>query len=800
MIENRVSGHRFTVSGDEEFLLTSSLASDRILDPRQSLTGWELQRVRLLDPIHAVFEMKPQGSFAVSLHYQITGNVRRKWAEIKNIGNHDKLLLDVDVDDLVTDGDTYGGGPGEPVYVDDEMFAAIEHPAGRNDGTSGRIRLGHHPGRVVKPGETLTSFVSIFGAAPSGRANASFLAYIQSHSLRPKRDIGVYTPFGINNQWGAAASLDDEEALDVMSLLGSWKPKGPKFDYFTFDAGWMDPDSDLTRFRSAAFPNGPQAIIDRAGEVGLKLGLWFAMEWGTQSAWDYPGAYSGGVPATLPYREGYPLTAGGITFCLGESRTYAMLKAAVLFHVRNNHVRFLKFDGGVDECSDPTHDHLPGVYSLELKYDRLIDIAASARKVAPDVFGMWYWGLRSPFWALYGSTIFDSGYHLEGSGTSSIPTLFYRDSVTVAQDQAAQFAPNIPPVVKDSLGVWLAENRWGNFMGKERWREAAVMDLGRGNLLFPNLWGNLYSLDSDDTAFLARFQQIAKQSEELLSTPRHIIGNVWDGGPYGYAYGKRSHGLVVVANPSFEAHVVAVPIDEHIGLQGPRGTPLAVTSEFPARERQLRSDGSVYRMGDHAVIWLRPFETLMLEIKAPKRGGPNAVRSVGETQAEDLGRRLDLQRVASDPRLDVRFADEQQFRSRNLTEKTQTFETKLPKLTGPQPILAIVIRLRRGSEDWKYSPKPVEVVQAVAKVGDHKLELVPIPDGRQFGNTQHDGCSWIIYKIRLSPEWSHQGMTIAVHSFLPSDVEADVETWIIKRWWQQSHRPQADGYYTNAES
>ena len=30
--------------------------------------------------------------------------------------------------------------------------------------------------------------------------------------------------------------------------------------------------------------------------------------------------------------------------------------------------------------------------------------------------------------------------------------------------------------------MWIAEDRWGNYMGKQRWREALVMDLARGNL------------------------------------------------------------------------------------------------------------------------------------------------------------------------------------------------------------------------------------------------------------------------------------------------------------------------------
>ena len=77
---------------------------------------------------------------------------------------------------------------------------------------------------------------------------------------------------------------------------------------------------------------------------------------------------------------------------------------------------------------------------------------------------------------------------------------------------------------------------------------------------------------------------------------------------------------------------------------------------------------------------------------------------------------------------------------------------------------------------------------------------MPVPAGRQYGNTQRAGCSWQVYKVRLSPEWAGEKLKIAVHAFLPTDVEADVEAWIVKRWWYENHRPQSDGYYADAPS
>lgn len=799
---NRLSGRYHRCTAGQELVLVFSASSTGPVEPTVRVVDLRVVRVELPSPDHAVVELASETErLGVRLHYKLDGPTRRKWAEVENQGPAPRLLLDWELDDLLLESDCDGGGQGQPVWIGDEAFAAIEHPSGLNQVEGRRVRLGHCPGVVLPPGGRCQSQVALVSVSPVGQVRGHFLDYIQERSRRPKRFLSVYTPFGVNNQWGACPTLDDEQALEVLDLLERWQGRGLRFDYFTLDTGWVDPGSDLTRFKPNCYPDGPARVIERVQGLGMQLGLWFATSWGTQSCWDYPPAYPDQRLPGLPYREGYPETLGGITFCLGWEPYYQLLERAVLHHVTQNGVRFVKFDGGSYYCDDTTHGHLPGRYSVEAMHEKLIRLAARAREAAPDLFVMWYWGLRSPFWALHGDSIFESGLHMEGSGTSAVPALHYRDSVNLAQDQNAQYARTIPPLVKDSLGVWLSDTRWGNFMGKERWKEALVMDLGRGNLLFPNLWGNLYHLSDADVDWLARLQRLARRHESLFLHRRTLAGDPWQSEPYGYAYGRGSRALVFLNNPHFASRRVELRLDETLGLKARVGTRFYLLSHFPTRERLQTPDDRGHAWGEAVEVWLRPFEVLLLEVSGSSRSGTRLPeRSVDRKGAESLGRELLLQPAEVGPRLEVRFAEAERFAARGDVCRTIGLEGHLPEPLPPRPILAVVVRLRQGDAEWRYSPAVVEILQVVARVGDQGVQLVPVPDGRQYGNTQKAGCSWVVYKARLGQHLSGAPLSLAVHAWVPAAVEIRLETWVVSRWWEEDARPMPDGYYTYAPS
>ncbi|MBS0631625.1 MAG: hypothetical protein JSS11_06900 [Verrucomicrobia bacterium] len=799
--ENKLSGHTHALTATHEVALVFSAAVDRVAEPLVRVADFVVRRARQTRPDRAEFSLEsPAHQLTATLHVQLDGPTRRKWIEFTNTTGAETLFLDVELDDFTLASPVTGGGHGKPIFVADEVFIAIEHPVGDQKVSAQRVQLAHYPGKRLKPKAKFRSYVALVSVAEPGRVITHFTDYVQALTQPRPKMTAIYTPFGINNQWGAHPTLNDEETLDVLELTAQLQKKGVTFDYFTLDTGWVDFSSDLTKFKPTSYPHGPDKMIKRTKALGMKFGLWFGTTWGLQSCWDYPAAYADGKPPTQIYREGYHLGADGVYLCFGEDNYYSIFKRAILHHIRKNGVKFLKFDGGYYHCDKTEHGHLPGKYATEDMFEKLIDLAASARAADPEVFIMWYWGLGSPFWAMFGDAIFESGLFMEGSGASPIPTLYYRDSVTLAQDQNAFHAKTIPPLIKDSLGVWLSDSRWGNFMGMERWRESIVMDLGRGSRLFPNLWGNLYTLTDDDVEFLAWIQAFANKHAAYFQHRRTIPGDPFRNEVYGYAHGQGARSFLFLSNAHFASRQVTLTLDASLGLTARTGTALALTTHFPEKKTLRRPGGKPWQLGDTAEIWLRPFETLMVEVAPPSKAKPLPARTLTAAQAADLGASLALRPIPPAERLDARFAGAADFAAKKFIKKTYTFETDLPALDGAQPILALVIRLRKGEEEWRYAPTVTQIVQTIVRVGDQHVQMTPVPDGRQHGNTQSYGCSWLVCKARLTPEWTRKKIRFAVHANLPEDVEARVEGWVVQRWWEERTRPSPDGYYTYAPS
>ena len=270
---------------------------------------------------------------------------------------------------------------------------------------------------------------------------------------------------------------------------------------------------------------------------------------------------------------------------------------------------------------------------------------------------------------------------------------------------------------------------------------------------------------------------------------------------YGYAHCQGDHGFLFLNNDYFTSRRAELKLDESIGLTVKPGTSLRVVSQFPERTRLLRPDGEPFKTGDTLELWVRPFGNANAGVWGPsikESGLP--LRNISSQQAANLGTVLPLKPAALTPGLDISFKDADRLAGQGFKKKSYSFESTVPSLEGGQPVLAVAIRLRKDGAEWKHAPTVAEIVQAVVRIGDEDVQMVPMPDGRQFGNTQSFGSSWVVYKLRLNPKWVGKPVRLAVHAYLPDGVEADVDAWVTERWWQEDGRPVGDGYYNDAPS
>ena len=157
-----------------------------------------------------------------------------------------------------------------------------------------------------------------------------------------------------------------------------------------------------------------------------------------------------------------------------------MYTEAFRYHIRQNGVRLLKFDNLATVCTNPNHEHLPGIYSTEPIENAVIEFLHALDAECPDVFLMLYWGYSSPWWLLHGDTLFESGIDVEAANPSDLPAPYARDSVTQKLDQAQWHRQNVMTCRRWARIRWASGCPTGR--GTARWQGAMEERVRDGHL------------------------------------------------------------------------------------------------------------------------------------------------------------------------------------------------------------------------------------------------------------------------------------------------------------------------------
>ncbi|MHB1483520.1 MAG: hypothetical protein ACYCYI_02555 [Saccharofermentanales bacterium] len=543
------------------------------------------------------------------------GSVVIKSTKITNESDNDITLMNISLGTYETQAKAQGGWMGFPVYIGSDHFIAIAHPAGWTSAADGKIRLRQFPGKTIRPGESFQCMDAVFGAADNGKSQQLFKEVIEKQMRRKIR--GHDRPYAILDffaGWPAQDGLfgmTEEYCLQITDSIEHFqKSTNENFDFNCLEF-WCEKTGDFTQFNKKGFPGGYDRVRDRLKSLGIAPGLWTTSSSGRWNIAENPLVYPSRIE-NEPYTDSKENPQLKPYMCAASDPYKSLISNGFAYHARENGVRLFKFDDLRYLCYSIRHpEHLPGIYSIEPICVAMIKLLQTLDEVSPDVFLMLYWGYSSPWWLLYGDTIFESGWGAEAASPSAAPSLYARDGVIVSMDQQvthARDANSIPVIGHDTLGIWLSDWGWNSSIGKERWQEGMVMDLCRGSLLLQPWTDRTWLTDAERILF-GEFLHILRKRPECFACSRRIIGDAMKNEPYGYACTNGTRGFIAVHNCSWQDLRVELKLGSEWGFDDE--IEYDIFRHYPDTG-QITGAGEKFR--ESAEIWMRPFDTFLYEI------------------------------------------------------------------------------------------------------------------------------------------------------------------------------------------
>jgi hypothetical protein len=737
--ENQLTGRTLRLGDGPEVEIDLGLP-DR---PRQT-PPLEVSAVRIVregETGEVAFQLtarEPALLILVIYRWDASQPVLRKFVEVVNQGPRElDRLLNVRLGAYRTDAQLKEREQGFPLDLDGQFFIGLAHPAGWATGAAGQVSLRQYPGVKMAPGGRFQCMETVYGVARPGEASTAFVAHLHTRMRRVLRHHD--RPYAVFESFGGKPDTPGEEPFhtseaylldNLAKLAEGQRATGCRFDYYSVEF-WADYRGDLKRFDRQRFACGFGNVRAEIARLGIAPALWIDSSWELWSIGGNPA-----VQACLNFDPRWPppSTTGKVEdrryFCRATEPIKSLYTEAFRHHIRQNGVRLLKFDGFRSVCTNPHHEHLPGVYSTEPIDAAMIDFLRAMDRECPDVFIMLYWGFHSPWWLLYGDTLFDTGTGInEAASPSDQPAPYARQSVIQELDQAQWVANQcVPPLGKDSLGVWLSSWSWNSQIGKDHWQAAFVMDLCRGSLL-AQPWTDTAWLTSPERQQMADFITLLKARPACFGNPRFILGNPWKDEPYGYCCTDGKRAFLALHNGCWRDNTLILELNSAWGLPDGRTWDLYRWWPDPAK---LHGDRPAF--GAKVSIAQRPFDVVLLE-------------AVAHGESPSLDRRFETRPIplgfaeASRP-IDVRVvetkAERQPPRPRSLTIRGQ-----VPACPSGGTLVVAVHMTKAGAPFRPWSPGH-RFLSAAATLAGQTIACRPV-----LGDNTYPAC-WQAWRIAVA--------------------------------------------------
>ena len=372
----------------------------------------------------------------------------------------------------------------------------------------------------------------------------------------------LQAPISVYNNWSSYDELSDNipltESLAMRELdeLLRLKKAGVRFDYYMMDAFWFAPDGGYRTWRSANWPNGPDAWIHKCQANGVLPGMWFStntlVKLQAAPAWKDSLNKDGGAMSFfeggfLPdfmnalqywYDHGIrmfkfdfvdlgaatPASAAKLSKAeIRERNSNAFREALRTFRAKNREAVLIAFNGFGGDL-DNTSESLPFHDPTDLRW--------------LDVFQMQYTGDPRP---------------------SDVPEANFWRSMDIYSDHMVRRFEQLgfPLERIDSTGFMVGKTGTIYYRGMHAWKGAYLLMMARGGWV-NTVHGNLELIQGKDVSWMARAQALFFELQGLGRI--HTFGGIpGDIEPYGFG-GVTSRGAVYVAmNPGQSVATLTLP-------------------------------------------------------------------------------------------------------------------------------------------------------------------------------------------------------------------------------------------------
>lgn len=369
-------------------------------------------------------------------------------------------------------------------------------------------------------------------------------------------------PIFVYNNWSAYDELSDNIpltehlAMKELDEILRLRRFGIRFDYYTIDAFWFDPDGGYRTWRKPNWPNGPDAWIRKCRENGILPGLWFSTNTLVK------------INAAPEWRDSLTEKKGSMSFFEGGFLSSFM---DTLQYWYDRGIRIYKFDfvdfGAVTADTakklspEEIHARNEGTFREALKRFRernpgvvLVAFNGFGGDVESTAGAFPFHNLVDLRWL----EVFDSMYSGDPR-PSDVPEMdFWRSMDVYSDHMVRRYEQSFLPLERiDSTGFMLGNTGTIYYRKTHAWKGALILMMARGGWV-DTVYGNLEFLTDDDARWFAKVQSLYLPllAKGRTKTFGGIPGDVQ---PYGFGSLDADGAVYVAMNPAQSVERIRVP-------------------------------------------------------------------------------------------------------------------------------------------------------------------------------------------------------------------------------------------------